>query len=166
MNPSLYSICVSCIWLPPTWEIHPFTVSRCLHFLCLILRTGCSAAEEGNVQFPYLLTCQAASHPCVKYHPKFKGGSVVRKCNKQGETLALDFSNCSVLHSDFSTPFAVVSFTFSGTRGSRYTNSLPAIKRDVSQIRDYRNFVWCDELLEIVQWLLISSLMASLEIPN
>ena len=86
------------------------------------------------MQWPTLHTCQATTHPCVKYHPLFKGGSVVRECSTEGKTLKLDFSNCSVLQSDFSTPFAVVWLTFSGTDSSAYIGALPAIKRGVSLI--------------------------------
>ena len=68
---------------------------------------GCPSAEEGNVEWPALHSCQATIHPCVKY-PFFKGGSVVRECSSQDELLKVDCSNCSVLQSDFSTPFAVV----------------------------------------------------------
>ena len=100
----------------------------------LLSATGCPSAEEGNVQWPTLHSCQAATHPCVKYHPLFKGGSVVRECDNEGATLNLDFSNCSVLQSDFSTPFAVVWLTFSGTRGSTYTNALSTIRSFVSLV--------------------------------
>ena len=100
----------------------------------LLSATGCPSAEEGNVQWPTLHTCQAATHPCVKYHPLFKGGSVVRECDNEGKTLNMDFSNCSVLASNFSTPFAVVWFTFSGTRGSTYTNALSTIRSYVSLV--------------------------------
>ena len=115
------------------YKLYIFTyICRLPVYLAVCL--GCSSAEEGNVQFPTLHSCQATTHPCVKYHPLFKGGEVVRKCSVAGETLTLDFSNCSVSKSDFSTPFAVVSMTFSGTRGTTYISALPQIKRDVCQV--------------------------------
>ena len=86
------------------------------------------------MQWPTLHTCQAATHPCVKYHPLFKGGSVVRKCNNEGSPLKLDFSNCSVLQSDFSTLFAMVWLTFDETHGSTYTNALSYIRSYVSLV--------------------------------
>ena len=84
---------------------------------CVLSGVGCTSAEEGNVEWPALHSCHATMYPCVKYHPFFKGGSVVRECSSQDELLRVDFSNCSVLQSDFSTPFAVVWFTFAGTIG-------------------------------------------------
>lgn len=101
----------------------------------LVYITGCPSAQEGNVEWPNMTPCEAATHPCVKYHPTFKGGSVVRKCSVDAETLNLDVSTCSVLESDFNTKFAMVWFTLSGTSGSTYTNTLPAIKRNVSRIQ-------------------------------
>ena len=98
----------------------------------LVSVIGCPFAQEGNVEWPTMAQCEAATHPCAKYHPSFKGGSVVRKCSVEGKTLNLDFSHCSVLKNDFRTKFAVVWFTYSGTSGSVYTNALPAIKRAVS----------------------------------
>ena len=97
---------------------------------------GCPSAEEGNVQWPGQHACEAASHPCVKYHPLFKGGSVVRECSSHDETLQVDFSNCSVLQSDFNTPFAVVWLTLvgRGSSGSAYVSDLPTIKRRVSRV--------------------------------
>ena len=99
---------------------------------CVLSGVGCTSAEEGNVEWPALHSCHATMYPCVKYHPFFKGGSVVRECSSQDELLRVDFSNCSVLQSDFSTPFAVVWFTFAGTIGSTVPlSALSAIRRDV-----------------------------------
>ena len=118
-------MCYICIYIFKYTCRLPVYLAPCL---------GCSSAEEGNLQFPILHSCQATTHPCVKYHPMFKGGEVVRKCSIAGETLTLDFSNCTVSNGDFSTPFAVVSFTFSGTSGSTYTAALPRIRTDVRMV--------------------------------
>ena len=104
--------------------------------------------QEGNVEWPTMSSCGAAAHPCVKYHPSFKGGSVVRKCSAEAETLNLDFSNCSVLEKDFGAKFAVVWFTISGTSGSTYTSTLPAIKRTVSWIQVKAKFLMPQTTME------------------
>ena len=98
----------------------------------LFSATGCPSAEEGSVEWPALHCNQAACHPCSKYHPSLKGGSVVRRCNGEGRTLKLDFSECYVPEGAYSPKFAVVWVVFSGRSGSTYTNALPTIKRDVS----------------------------------
>lgn len=132
VNPGRYSLRITAYYTLSfkNGSLYSGRVYQYIRFYIL----GCSSAEEGNLQFPILHSCQATTHPCVKYHPMFKGGEVVRKCSIAGETLTLDFSNCSVSKGDFSTPFAVVSFTFSGTTGSTYIAALPRIKRDVESL--------------------------------
>lgn len=98
----------------------------------LFSAAGCPSAEEGNVEWPVLHCNQRACHPCSKYHPSFKGGSVVRRCNDDGDTLNLDFSQCYVKEGEFTPKFAVVWVIFSGRSGSTYTRRLTSIKLDVS----------------------------------
>ena len=118
--------------------LRPFTGKCCFRYLMTTKHAhyhypGCSAAEEGNMEWVRLYPCSQTNIPCSQFHPLFSGSTIKRHCDSLGDYSLPDMSRCTLLQSKgwSLNPFAILWITFSTRYPPTDSPSLTSIQNEV-----------------------------------